>query len=341
MSKGKDNSRIPDVIERLFAGRAAITSGEVADAAGVSRQAAHYHLKRLEDRGILLHLGAGRGGRYLRRADRATTFALAGLQEDLIWSAEFRALDDLSPDIFENPRVRPILTWAFTEMLNNAIDHSGGEEVEARWYLTAGQIAFEIEDDGIGALRRMRESRALGSDFEAIGEIAKGKQTSAPERHSGLGIYFTSRMVGRFFLSSGNLTWTVDNRRDDQAVGWLERERQGTLVRCEVDLSTSVRPIEVFDEFSAPDLHGFNKSTVRVSLFGEGDFVSRSEAKRIGAHLEDFNLVELDFSGIEQVGQGFIDELFRVWQLAHPETRLVPINANPAIMSMIASMSPT
>jgi hypothetical protein len=50
--------------------------------------------------------------------------------------------------------------------------------------------------------------------------------------------------------------------------------------------------------------------------------------------------VELDFEGIEGVGQGFVDELFRVWQNNHPQTRLVPVRANRSILSMIAVTAP-
>jgi biotin operon repressor len=327
---------IPAVIDRLFASREAVTSGEVAAAAGVSRQAAHYHLKAMEKQGQLVHEGAGRGGRYRRRAQLTTQYGIEGLEEHVVWADDYYLLKKLDLPVFDNPKVKPILDFAFTEMVNNAIDHSGGTTVTTRWFTDPDRIAFEVEDDGIGAFRRMRESRGLEGEFDSIGEIAKGRQTTAPEAHSGLGIYFSSKMATKFILSSGQLTWTVDNERGDDAIGWLDQERRGTLVRCEVDTATNVNLTDVFNASSDPETLGFTKSNLRVSLFGEGDFVSRSEAKRMGAHLEDFDLVEVDFTGMQQVGQGFVDELFRVWQRAHPNTRLVPVNANPAIVAMIA-----
>jgi hypothetical protein len=333
-------SPVPSAIERLFASREFITSGEVAAAANVSRQAAHYHLKAMERRGDIVHEGAGRGGRYRRRTDLETRYPIDGLAEHEVWADDYLALKKMDPPALDNPNVKPILDYAFTEMVNNAIDHSGGSTVTTRWFRDRDCIAFEVEDDGVGALRRMRETRGLNDDFDAIGEIAKGKQTSAPDHHSGLGIYFSSRMVNRFSLSSGHLTWTADRDRHDEAVGWLDKPRKGTLVRCEIAATTRVTPQQVFDEFSDPQVFGSNKSTVRMALFTEGDFVSRSEAKRVAANLDTFDVVELDFSGINQVGQGFVDELFRVWQREHPQTRLIPVNANPAIMSMITRTVP-
>ena len=64
-------------------------------------------------------------------------------------------------------------------------------------------------------------------------------------------------------------------------------------------------------------------------------FVSRSEAKRLLHGLERFREVVLDFARVTEVGQGFADELFRVWAGAHPDTQLRPTNAVPEVRFMI------
>ena len=97
-------------------------------------------------------------------------------------------------------------------------------------------------------------------------------------------------------------------------------------------------PRQVYDERADPVSGRFNKTTIRVDLFREGDFVSRTEAKRIGTYLEGFEVIELDFSGVDGIGQAFADQLFRVWSSEHPTTRLVPVNANPAIAAMIGAV---
>lgn len=62
-----------------------------------------------------------------------------------------------------------------------------------------------------------------------------------------------------------------------------------------------------------------------VALFGLGvRFISRSEAKRVMRGLERFRRVELDFAGVEEVGQGFVDEALRVWPSQHPGTVVTP-----------------
>jgi uncharacterized protein (DUF934 family) len=73
-----------------------------------------------------------------------------------------------------------------------------------------------------------------------------------------------------------------------------------------------------------------------VKLFEVGvTFVSRSEAKRLLEGLDRFREVAVDFAGVESVGQGFVDELLRVWPNQHPDTRIVPVGMNEAIEFMV------
>ncbi|MEI6700416.1 MAG: DUF4325 domain-containing protein [Actinomycetota bacterium] len=331
---------IQQTIDELFSLHPRVSSGDVAAAAGVTRQAAHYHFKKMERIGLVRHEGAGRTAHYVRNTFHSSRYLIEGLSESVVWTLEHRVLKDLDPVILDNPIVVANLNFTFTEMVNNAIEHSAGTAIEIRWFLDEDRIAFEVEDDGIGAFRRMRESRGLPRDFDAIGEIAKSRQTTDPAHHSGLGIYLSSRLADRFILSSGQLIWTTDLDRDDAAVGWLDEERTGTLVRCEV-LGSTVRTLhEVSNDLTDPEIYGSKKTRILVDLFSGDAFVSRTQAKTLAARLEMFDQVELDFEGVREIGQGFADELFRVWQVQHPGTRLVPVNANPAILAVIGLTAP-
>ena len=80
----------------------------------------------------------------------------------------------------------------------------------------------------------------------------------------------------------------------------------------------------------------FSKTGVRVKLYHQGiEYVSRSQARRIVAGLEKFKIIELDFEGVETVGQAFADEIFRVWQNAHKEIKVLIKNTNENILFMI------
>ena len=220
-------------------------------------------------------------------------------------------------------------------MLNNSIDHSRGTTARVTFSAPPGRMLFEVIDDGVGVFRNVREKLHLPDEFAAIQEIAKGKATTAPDRHSGEGIFFTSKMLDRFELESGRLRWTVDNLRRDQAVGDVPL-RRGTRVACSIARDSERTPGEVFEGYTGPGSLAVTESTVSVAMFETGGaFVSRSEAKRLAHRLEGFEEVRLDFADVDEVGQGFVDELFRVWALDHLGTRLVPLNMSPAVERMV------
>jgi hypothetical protein len=69
----------------------------------------------------------------------------------------------------------------------------------------------------------------------------------------------------------------------------------------------------------------------------EGEsLMSRSQAKRLMNRFDRFREVILDFSGVDFIGQGFADEIFRVFAGANPGTRLVPVHCVETVEKMIA-----
>jgi anti-sigma regulatory factor (Ser/Thr protein kinase) len=220
------------------------------------------------------------------------------------------------------------------EMLNNAIDHSGSETVLITWWTSPEQWSFEIRDGGFGVYAKLLTGLRLRSEFESVQELSKGKRTTDPARHTGEGIFFTSKVVDFFQLTSSGVRWTVDNLRHDVALGTAPPV-QGTSVFCQIDPHTDRVIADVFRQFTSD--HAFVRTRPVVKLFEIGTaFVSRSEARRLLDGLDaDFDTVEVDFTGVTDVGQGFVDELLRVWPTAHPGKSVVPINMNSAVEFMV------
>jgi excisionase family DNA binding protein len=254
---------------------------------------------------------------------------LLGLSEDVVWRrvAEDLGLDQTSP-------AGQLIGYAFTEMLNNAIDHSGSERVTISWWVDSGQWTFEVRDYGVGAFPKLRDGLGLASDFEAVQELSKGKRTTDRLHHTGEGIFFTSKAMDLFRLTSSGVRWTVDNLRGDVALGMVPAT-EGTSVVCQIDPQTNRTLSGLFSEFTED--HAFVRTRPVVKLFEIGTaFVSRSEARRLLEGLDsDFDTVEVDFAGVTDVGQGFVDELLRVWPAAHPGKTVVPTNMNKAVEFMI------
>ena len=54
-----------------------------------------------------------------------------------------------------------------------------------------------------------------------------------------------------------------------------------------------------------------------------------------------FKEVELDFEGIDEIGQGFAHEIFVVFQNQHPEVSLLPLNMSPDVEKLIQHVKKT
>ena len=257
------------------------------------------------------------------------SFELRGLAEDKVW-ADVRAA---AGELADHPHAQQIAAYGVTEMVNNAVDHSDGGSVDVSLWIDPAEIRLVISDNGVGVFERIRTGLDLADVFAAIAELTKGKRTTDPAAHTGEGIFFTSKAVDIFVLESNGVRWTVDNKRTDDAVG-TSAVSHGTTVRMSLDLETDRDLTSLFREFTID--HDFVRTRPVIRLFEIGtEFVSRSEAKRLLAGLEQFREVELDFRGVESVGQGFVDEVFRVWPHNHADTELLPTNMNDAVRFMV------
>ena len=90
---------------------------------------------------------------------------------------------------------------------------------------------------------------------------------------------------------------------------------------------------EIFDQYANDD-GAFFKTKIPLKNIFDSAPVSRSQAKRICERLEKFEEVILDFEGIVWMGQGFAHQLFVVYQKAHPNVKLSPINMSDGVENM-------
>ncbi|MEW6026321.1 MAG: DUF4325 domain-containing protein [Planctomycetota bacterium] len=304
-----------------------------ADKFGITRQAINRYVTKLIEENILESTGDRNSIKYQLKLTRYSYELPVSdkMEEDRIWR---EVIVPVLPSLKDN--VRQICHYGFTEMLNNAISHSGSQKVIVGFDYDILKIRFAVIDEGIGIFKKIQQDFNLEDPKHAILELAKGKLTSDPERHTGEGIFFTSRMFDKFSISAGGLFFS-----SHQNVDWLlevKTSTGGTAVFMQISRDSKLSPQDVFDKFTGKgDDAGFYKTIVPVELMQyEGEaLISRSQAKRLIARFEKFKEVVLDFKGIKTIGQAFADEVFRVFAKEHPETHLQWINAVGDVEKMI------
>jgi anti-sigma regulatory factor (Ser/Thr protein kinase) len=299
---------------------------------GVSRMTATRALQALVADGWLVSSGGTRPIYQLGPNRQVIkTYPLPGVDEHMVW------VQDFSPTFTLPKNMAAIAHHGLTEMVNNANDHSEGKMVTVLMQTKNGKLTILIMDDGIGIFKKIADALNLPDRRLAILELSKGKFTTDPSNHSGQGIFFTSRMFDQFQIEANDLHYDHDVRDTHDWLREIERPDTGTLVYMSIPLDSPRTTREVFDKYSGGDNYGFEKTIVPVRLakIGNENLVSRSQAKRLVARFEGFKTVLLDFTGIDDIGQAFADEVFRVFCLLHPEVELVPIKANPEVQQMI------
>lgn len=259
-------------------------------------------------------------------------YALAGLQEDQPWAHDF------APQLDLRENVARLAQHAFTELLNNAIDHSGGTGVTVSVRQTGMHLQMLVSDDGCGVFDRIEQAWHIGDAQLAMLELGKGKLTTQPDRHCGHGLFFVARAADIFDLHANRQAF---QRRPDRS-GWFTLkplDRQGTSIFLAIALDTR-RTLDEVLRSQAEHGYGFEHTEVPLRLL-TGPRIgleSRAQARRVAARLNQFRRARLDFSGIDHIGPAFADELFRVFARAHPEVELQPQAVAPRVAAMIAAV---
>lgn len=335
----KQNPAIRDFILRNVEETPNSVTALAAKKFGLSRAGIGRYVDRLIEEGLLTGEGKTRSRHYKLRP--IVDFLLP-LQRGVMppWTEDTVWRDRILPLLKNVPQnIVGVCQYGFTEMLNNVIDHSESPDACISYTQTYARITLCVSDHGVGIFNKIQRDFHLADPRTALLELSKGKITSDKRRHSGEGIYFTSRMFNKFSILSGHLFYTRLLKDDDD---WLiesrdeKKETKGTFVTMEINTDANWTTRDVFDKYQGEDIY-FRKTHVPVSLgrYPGEQLVSRSQAKRILARFTDFSEVMLDFKEVNEIGQPFADEIFRVFKNEHPQVKVFTFNTNKNIDRMI------
>ena len=301
----------------------------------ITRQAVNKHLQKLTTEHALTESGQTRN-RIYKLAPlsewKHSYEIMPGLAEDLVWRQDVNTTLGKMPD-----NVLNIWHYGFTEMFNNAIDHSDGTRITIHIRKTAATTEMLVHDDGIGIFKKIQTTLNLLDERHALLELSKGKLTTDPTHHSGEGIFFTSRMFDSYNISSGEVSFSHTFGEPEDWIREREKIDSGTFVWMKLNNHTARTHKKIFDQYTTGEDYGFNKTVVPVRLaqYGNDKLISRSQAKRLLARIELFKTVIFDFADVESIGQAFADEIFRVFAVQHPEIAIALIHANTDVKKMI------
>jgi anti-sigma regulatory factor (Ser/Thr protein kinase)/predicted transcriptional regulator len=332
---------IKNIILDFLKTKGRVTTADIVGETGLSRAYVQRFLKDLTDEGIIIRLGKANQAHYIPTMKKGALPAKPLRVQKVITNkglSEDKVLGQIKEEssIFQNisGNVSSIIDYAFTEMLNNAIEHSMSNKINIIVMKTATVIRFSVADRGVGIFNNIRKEKRLASTMEAIQDLLKGKETTMPDAHSGEGIFFTSKIADSLIIKSFGKKVVFDNIGQDIYIKDIESFK-GTNVDFALDVKSKKTLPDLFNQYTDESFR-FNQTSVQVKLYHQDvDYVSRSQARRILARLEQFQIVEIDFKDVETAGQAFADEVFRVWQSAHPDIKIIIKNANENIMFMI------
>jgi len=319
----------------------AASGGELSELLGISRQAVNKHIKELIQRGEVVKEGATRGAVYkltgkankektVRKFEK--TYHLKNLEEDAVFQ-EITLFLNLEHEL--SMQALNIARYSFTEILNNAIDHSLSTKCSVSIKLDAYNFCFRIRDFGIGIFHSIYKKLDLPDENAAVGELIKGKTTTMAERHTGEGIFFTSKAADQLSLRSHKINLIFDNLNEDIFVQ-EKRHLKGSDVFLRISKRSRKRLDQIFQEYAPEEFdYRFDRTKVQVKLF-QKQYVSRSEARRLIHGLDKFKEITLDFDGVKSIGQGFADEIFRVFRKTHPHIVIKTENLSPTLEPMIS-----
>lgn len=339
MSKpAKERDRIKKYLLKHIEKRDEKMIPKAVDDCGVSRTTIYRYLSQLEEDGLIEQNGQDSFRYKLKSEKRCFQYLTAEkLDEDVIFRNDIMPLiKDLPKNIFD------IWNYGFTEMMNNAIEHANAEHIDCLFERDHLKTMIYISDNGVGIFQNIIDyaRKTNGEEIsveDAIIQLTAGKFTTNREKHSGEGIFFTSRAFDQYFIFSAGHIFSHTNFSESllMSVKGPLNDAAGTRVYMELS-NTSRRDLtnDVFNRYS--DESGLLKTQIPIAqIFPDGYPMSRSEARRLAASLTRFKEAELDFKGVENIGQAFAHELFIVFRNSHPALALWPTNCNAPVKDMI------
>ncbi len=321
------------ILEQIEEGNNNVVS-KTTNAFDMTSTSVYRYIKEMNKEGILYRIGHSY---YLNEKIEKLDYITSQVGDEMDIVSD--VLDKFISDCPDN--IRRIWTYCLSEMINNIIDHSSSDKFSIIVRQTYMSKSFCLIDNGVGIFNKIKNYYRMSTIEDAIEELFKGKLTTDMKNHSGEGIFFSSKAVDVFAAFSDGKVFTR-NKYDEWNVGLTDLltniayddTQPGTIIYMKLSNYSTRKLKDIFDQYASVD-EGFYKTVIPIKNMFDDYPVSRSQAKRLVRRLENFKEVELDFTGVSEMGQGFAHELFIVFGKSHPNIKLTVVNDNDNVKKMI------
>mgnify|MGYP001571360898 CR=1 FL=1 len=233
---------IKKLISARLSKKGAVKVADIVEATGFSRAYVNRFFQEMKKDGKIALIGRANNAHYVlasdeEKAKKGVLFVKrilknVNLLEDIVLD-EVKKNSGIFSDLSKN--VSNIVDYAFTEMLNNAIEHSCSKKIIIFINRNEKMINFEVTDFGVGIFKNIMKKRKLKNEIEAIQDLLKGKQTTAPKEHTGEGIFFTSKAADNLTVQGSNKKLIFDNIAKDVFIKDI-LDTKGTRVDFEISV---------------------------------------------------------------------------------------------------------
>ena len=331
-----NQEKVKNYILRLIKNRRKDYVKATVEAFNISKSSVYNYVKQMENDGLI----EKKDGAYVLK----TSFYHYLFKNDGTLGEDSIYKQFILQHMQFKKNVNSIWNYAFTEMMNNAIEHSEAENISVGIFQDYLETRILIKDDGIGIFKNiqrfMKENKnEIISLGECVSLLFAGKFTTAKQYHTGEGIFFTSHIMDEFVIYSDDNFFTRNNfsssQMEDENLHSFMNMDKGTMVRMTLNNNTKKVLSDLFNTFAPVD-EGFVKTNIPIAhMFPGGNPVSRSEARRLLGSISVFTDINLDFAGVEEIGQGFAHELFVLGKQKHPNINLKITNTCKTVEDMI------
>jgi len=148
-------------------------------------------------------------------------------------------------------------------MFNNAIDHSEGAQVHVEVRRTAADIEMIIAMMASASFRRIRKLLVCSMSGRHPRAV-EGEVDDRSGRHTGEGIFFSSRMFDTFDILSGGISFSQLTVKS--TTGFVTTRSTKTALRVDAPSKPDEPYYEkVFDEYVSGEDYDFSRISCRLS----------------------------------------------------------------------------